>query len=106
MADLSPDARMGETPVVAPGHTPGSVTDKISEIVLTKTPRWWWVAFGLSFLVMQALLVGLGYLVFEGIGIWSGGRDRQEAHLCAQGRQLTCDESGTADEHLLRDRPD
>ncbi|MCZ6508682.1 MAG: polysulfide reductase NrfD [Acidobacteria bacterium] len=70
MADLTPDARLGKPPIIAPGHTPRSVTDKISEIVLTRTPRWWWVAFGLSFLLMQGLLVGVGYLVFEGVGIW------------------------------------
>ena len=33
-------------PVIAPGHTFGSVTDKISSIVLTrKTPLGWWLGF-------------------------------------------------------------
>jgi molybdopterin-containing oxidoreductase family membrane subunit len=64
------DALRGGPPVVAPGHTPASVTDKISQIVLTRTPRWWWVAFGVSFLLVQVLLVSLTYLVVEGTGIW------------------------------------
>ncbi|MEZ5331828.1 MAG: NrfD/PsrC family molybdoenzyme membrane anchor subunit [Thermoanaerobaculia bacterium] len=64
------DALRGKPPVVAPGHTPASVTDKISEIVLTRTPRWWWVGFGVAFLLVQVLLVSLAYLVFEGVGIW------------------------------------
>jgi molybdopterin-containing oxidoreductase family membrane subunit len=64
------DVLRRRTPVVAPGHTPGSVTDRISEIVLVKTPRWWWAAFGVSFLLVQVLLVSLTYLVIEGTGIW------------------------------------
>ena len=36
-------------PVIAPGHTFGTVTDKISSIVLTrKTPLGWWLGFGLA----------------------------------------------------------
>ena len=27
-------------PVLAPGHTAGSVTDRISEVILQKTPKW------------------------------------------------------------------
>jgi len=64
------DALRGRPPVVAPGHTPASVTDKISQIVLTRTPRWWWAAFGISFLLVQVLLVSLTHLVVEGTGIW------------------------------------
>ncbi len=70
MADLNPESRMGKPPVVAEGHTPASVTDQISSIVLEKTPRWWWLAFGASFAVMQLLLLGLVVLVFKGVGIW------------------------------------
>ena len=33
--------------IIGPGHTFGSVTDKISSIVLTrKTPRGWFIGFG------------------------------------------------------------
>ena len=61
---------LGELPVVAPGHTPASVTDRISSIVFERTPRWWWVAFAGSFLLVQVLLLALAKLVFEGTGIW------------------------------------
>ncbi len=64
------EALAGKTPVVAPGYTPATVTDKISSIVLTKTPRWWWVAFGVAFLIVQGLLYALVELVVEGTGIW------------------------------------
>jgi Ni/Fe-hydrogenase subunit HybB-like protein len=57
-------------PVVAPGHTPASVTDQISSVVLSRTPRWWWLAFGASFLLVLLLLQALTKLVFTGTGIW------------------------------------
>ena len=57
-------------PIVAPGHTPGSVTDQISAVVLTKTPKWWYAAFGGSFLLVMLLLVSLTQLVVKGTGIW------------------------------------
>jgi len=57
-------------PVVAPGHTPGSVTDQISSVVLRKTPRWWFAAFGASFLLVMMLLFALTKLVMVGTGIW------------------------------------
>ena len=52
-------------------HTYGSVSDKISSIVLQKkTPRGWWIGFGISFLFLNLLLVSVGYLFFKGVGIW------------------------------------
>jgi Ni/Fe-hydrogenase subunit HybB-like protein len=56
--------------VVAPGHTPGSVTDRISEVVLTGTPRWFYPAFGVSFVLVMVLLASLAKLFFDGTGIW------------------------------------
>ena len=61
---------LGKAPIVAPGHTPGSVTDKISSIVLQRPPRWWWAAFGASFLLVLVLLHALTKLLFTGVGIW------------------------------------
>ena len=50
-------ARDSRYDVIGPGHTSGSITDKISEIVLTrKTPKGWWIGFGISFLLMNLLL--------------------------------------------------
>jgi molybdopterin-containing oxidoreductase family membrane subunit len=57
-------------PVVAPGHTTTTVTDKISSVVLQRTPRWWYVGFGISFLVMMAFLVSVTWLMVKGVGIW------------------------------------
>jgi Ni/Fe-hydrogenase subunit HybB-like protein len=61
----------GRPPVIAPGHTFGTVTDKISSIVLTrKTPLGWYLGFGASFMLTIWLMVSLTYLVLKGVGIW------------------------------------
>src|SRR6202163_2917671 len=64
-------AGSGTPPVIAPGYTFGSVTDKISSIVLTrKTPMGWWVGFLLAFALANVLMVSITYLLVTGIGIW------------------------------------
>jgi Ni/Fe-hydrogenase subunit HybB-like protein len=58
-------------PIVAPGHSFGSVTEKISSIVLTtKLPRTWYVGFAIAFLLTLGLLYTITLLVTRGIGIW------------------------------------
>jgi Ni/Fe-hydrogenase subunit HybB-like protein len=58
-------------PVIEPGHTFSSVTDKISAIVLTRrTPRVWFFGFAVAFLLVLALLFAVSYLVAVGVGIW------------------------------------
>ncbi len=61
----------GQIPVIAPGHTFATVTDKISAIVLTRgTPLWWLMGFGIAFLITMTMLYAIGYLLVRGIGIW------------------------------------
>jgi Ni/Fe-hydrogenase subunit HybB-like protein len=61
----------GVPPVIAPGYTFASVTDKISAIVLTrKTPLGWWLGFLLAFALVNVLLVSITYLLVKGVGIW------------------------------------
>jgi molybdopterin-containing oxidoreductase family membrane subunit len=61
----------GVPPVIGPGHTFASVTDKISAIVLTRrAPRGWWLGFALSFTLLMVLLYAIGYLLIRGVGIW------------------------------------
>jgi len=58
-------------PVIEPGHTFASVTDKISSIVLTRpATTGWFVGFGAMFLVTMMLLYALAYLFVKGVGIW------------------------------------
>jgi molybdopterin-containing oxidoreductase family membrane subunit len=57
--------------LVGPGHTLGSVTDKISSIVLRrKTPRGWFIGFAIAFLLLNALILTIAQLLFVGVGIW------------------------------------
>ncbi len=61
----------GRAPVIQPGYTFGSVTDKISSIVLTRpTTPGWLAAFAFSFALVMILFFAIGYLLIEGIGIW------------------------------------
>jgi Ni/Fe-hydrogenase subunit HybB-like protein len=67
----SEEVEKPEIPVIGPGHTFSSVTDKISSIVLTaRTPRWWIVGFAIAFLLTLALLYTITKLLFVGVGIW------------------------------------
>jgi molybdopterin-containing oxidoreductase family membrane subunit len=68
--------RSQETPpVIAPGHTFGTVTDKISAIVLAKkTPIGWYAGFASALALTLLLLVSLTYLVLKGIGIWGNNQ--------------------------------
>src|SRR5918912_706115 len=59
------------TPVIDPGLTFASVTDKISSIVLKrKTSLAWFFGFAISFALFQLMLLAITNLVFIGIGLW------------------------------------
>ena len=58
-------------PVIEPGHTYGTVTDKISSIVLTRPASLGWFAgFTLAFAIVMLLTVALVWLFAKGVGIW------------------------------------
>jgi molybdopterin-containing oxidoreductase family membrane subunit len=58
-------------PVIAPGHSFESVTDKISSIVLSKrTPIGWFLGFAVAFGFLMLLNLTIGHLLMTGIGIW------------------------------------
>jgi Ni/Fe-hydrogenase subunit HybB-like protein len=60
-----------EAPIVGPGHTFSTVTDKIASLVLTtKTPLGWFVGFAVAFGLLNLLLVSVAYLLLKGVGIW------------------------------------
>jgi len=60
-----------QAPVIEPGHTFATVTDKISSIVLTRpATTGWFIGFGITFLVTMMLLYAIGYLFLRGVGIW------------------------------------
>src|SRR5258708_7894321 len=58
-------------PVVAPGHTYESVTERIGSIVISlRTPRQWWIGAGIAFLVVNMLMTAIAWLFWRGVGIW------------------------------------
>jgi molybdopterin-containing oxidoreductase family membrane subunit len=58
-------------PLVGTELTFGSVTDKISAIVLKrKTPITWFIGFAVSFALFQLMMLAITKLVFIGIGEW------------------------------------
>ncbi|HYG78434.1 MAG TPA: NrfD/PsrC family molybdoenzyme membrane anchor subunit [Planctomycetota bacterium] len=60
-----------EAPLIGPGHTYGTVTDKISAIVLTrKTSLRFLLGLGLAFSLVMLLFVSVAALFIWGIGIW------------------------------------
>ena len=60
-----------EVPVLAPGQTFTSVTEKISGIVLKlKTPPSWFIGLAVGFLLLQGLVLAIVNLLFRGIGVW------------------------------------
>ena len=59
------------SPVLEPGHTYASVTDKIASIVLTRPISLGWLAgFTLAFSVLMVMNIAIGWLIIKGTGIW------------------------------------
>jgi Ni/Fe-hydrogenase subunit HybB-like protein len=60
-----------QPPVIGPGYSFRSITEKISSIALSrKHPRSWWVGLAISFAFLMLLLVGITYLLAYGVGVW------------------------------------
>jgi Ni/Fe-hydrogenase subunit HybB-like protein len=62
---------MKKRPILAPGYTYQTITDKISSIVLTKhTPLPLIAGAAVAFGLMNVLLIATAYLFARGVGIW------------------------------------
>jgi Ni/Fe-hydrogenase subunit HybB-like protein len=71
MADHLEELTAKRAPVIEPGHTFATVTDKISSIVLTRpVSNGWIVGFAAMFMLTMMLLYALAYLFVRGVGIW------------------------------------
>ncbi|GAC1666268.1 MAG: polysulfide reductase NrfD [Candidatus Acidiferrum sp.] len=58
-------------PVVGSGYTLESVTEKISDAVLTKpTTLGWFAGFAVAFSLLGMMTVAIGWLIIKGVGIW------------------------------------
>jgi Ni/Fe-hydrogenase subunit HybB-like protein len=57
--------------IIGPGHTLATVTDKISQVVLAGTqPKAWYIGFAIAFMLLNMMLVSLGWLFAHGTGVW------------------------------------
>ena len=67
----NPAGASNERPLIGPGHSYASITDKISAIVLTQpTPKGWYLGFTIAFGLLMLLMLALTWLLVEGVGIW------------------------------------
>jgi Ni/Fe-hydrogenase subunit HybB-like protein len=70
MIDPKP-ATYAPAPLIEPGHTFGSITDKISGVVLGgRTPLSWFVVVSIGMMLMGALGLAVTWLLIKGTGIW------------------------------------
>src|SRR3954452_3205617 len=70
-AQYKSTTELERAPVIEPGHTFGTITEKISAIVLTRpASNGWFLGFGIAFMLTIMLLFALGYLFLKGVGIW------------------------------------
>ena len=59
-----------ETELVQGDHTFSSITSLITDVNFRPTPKAWYLAFGAANLLLFMLVGLIGYLVWEGIGLW------------------------------------
>jgi molybdopterin-containing oxidoreductase family membrane subunit len=63
-------AAASEPPLILGNPTFGAVSERISAITERKTTRAWYIAFGVALSLLGLFVVMVGYLVYEGIGVW------------------------------------
>src|ERR1044072_2328139 len=67
------EVEVGEqkAPVLQPGHSFASITDKIASIVLRRPiTNGWLFGFAICFLILQWFLYAVCLLFYKGVGIW------------------------------------
>jgi len=67
---LTAEQEVQRVPLVKGGHDFEEITNIIAEPIEKKAPTWWQIAFVGAFSLMSLLFALIGYLVWEGIGIW------------------------------------
>jgi len=58
-------------PLIEPGHTLASISDKIGGVVLSgRTPLTWFIVVSIGFMIMGMLGMAVTWLLIKGTGIW------------------------------------
>ena len=66
----APPKELEREPLVLNNRPPSWITNQVVGIIEGKTPRWWWVTFIISALVMLLCPIYIGYLITTGVGVW------------------------------------
>ncbi|MFH1686234.1 MAG: NrfD/PsrC family molybdoenzyme membrane anchor subunit [bacterium] len=67
--DISSSAE-APAPLLTGEQTFSKITEKICSICERRTPPTWWLAFGAALSLLMVLFGSIGFLVWEGTGIW------------------------------------
>ena len=66
----APPRELEREPLVPNNRPLGWISNQIVGIIEGKTPRWWWITFVISALVMLLCPIYIGYLITTGVGVW------------------------------------
>ena len=66
----APPKELEREPLVLNNRPPSWITNQVVGIIEGKTPRWWWITFIISALVMLLCPIYIGYLITTGVGVW------------------------------------
>lgn len=59
-----------QVPLITGNPTFSSITESVARIAESKAPKEWYILFAFFGSILLTLVGGIGYLVYEGIGIW------------------------------------
>ena len=59
-----------QVPLITGNPTFSSITERISSVVESKTTKEWYLLFGLFSSLTLVMVGSIGYLFWEGVGIW------------------------------------
>jgi len=74
MSYHAPNKDLGEESLLAPGTTFKSITESVSRVTETASPRGWWVAFLMAATFTGVLGAAIGYLFYRGVGVWGNNQ--------------------------------
>src|SRR5262249_7793304 len=57
-------------PIVATDQTFASITETVARVTEDRTPKGWFILFGISVMLLANLGVAVAYLFWTGVGVW------------------------------------
>ncbi|MEZ5966573.1 MAG: NrfD/PsrC family molybdoenzyme membrane anchor subunit [Planctomycetota bacterium] len=65
-----PENPLQRAPIVEGNETLASVTDTVARVSEARTPRGWFLLFGISVMLLANLGAAVTYLIWKGVGVW------------------------------------